>query len=290
MPELPEVQTIVNDLRPLLLKKSIAKLEVLDNRLNQLSQPEQFNLIIHQTISDLSRRAKNLVISLANGHYLVIHLKMTGQLIWQADKKWLAGGHPTKDLADSAQPLWPNKATRAIISLSDNSRLFFNDTRKFGWLKLMDQEQWTNYQRHLGIEPLDKNFSLTTLTNIIQKRPRSIIKSLLLDQSQIVGLGNIYVDESLFVSNISPLRRAGSLKPSEITKLHRGIINILKQAILNRGTSFSDYRDGRGQRGNFSQQLQVYGRGHQSCLKCGQPIAKIKLVGRGTHYCTNCQK
>ena len=290
MPELPEVQTIVNDLKPLLVNKSIVRLQVLDSRLQNLAETNNRTLITNHKITDLSRRAKNLVIQLANRHYLVVHLKMTGQLIWLNQQKWLAGGHPTKDLSALAKPHWPNKSTRLIIELSDGSRLFFNDTRKFGWLKLMDVQHWQNYQASLGIEPLDPAFSLDKLQEAIRRHPRAKIKALLLDQRQIVGLGNIYVDESLFAARIRPDRLAGQVKPAEITRLHDSIVKVLTQAIASRGTSFSDYRDGQGRRGNFSEQLRVYGRDRQPCYHCGGTVQKMKLAGRGTHFCPNCQK
>ncbi|NCU44446.1 DNA-formamidopyrimidine glycosylase [Candidatus Falkowbacteria bacterium] len=289
MPELPEVQTIINDLRPLLLNKSIAQILIIDQRLNNLTKNRNQSLIINQPIVDLFRRAKNLVIQLANNYYLVIHLKMTGQLVWTGNSQWLAGGHPTKDLSN-IQPQWPNKSTRAILKLSDQSQLFFNDIRKFGWLKLMNAKEWMDYQAPLGLEPLGPDFSLLSLKLILQKKAKTKLKSLLLDQHYLVGIGNIYADESLFAARLKPDRLAGSLKALEIKKLYQAIISILTRAVAARGTSFSDYRDGRGKLGNFLQKLQVYGRSKQNCLVCGQPINKIKLAGRGTHFCSNCQK
>lgn len=290
MPELPEVQTIVNDLKPLLVNKYIARLQILDGRLESLSAEQSLPLIIGQPIINIFRRAKNLVIELANNCYLVIHLKMTGQLVWVSGQQWLAGGHPTKDLSDSDQISWPNKSTRLIIELSDQARLFFNDSRKFGWVKLMNQQEWLSYQVPLGIEPLSSNFSWIDLRSILEKRPKTKIKQLLLDQHCLAGIGNIYADESLFAAGIRPSRLAGTLTVIEIKQLHQSIIKILAAAVAYRGTSFSDYRDGRGQSGNFSQKLQVYGRSQQECLICGQPVSKTKLAGRGTHFCSNCQK
>jgi formamidopyrimidine-DNA glycosylase len=290
MPELPEVQTIVNDLKPLLVNKYIARLQILDGRLESLSAEQSLPLIIGQPIINIFRRAKNLVIELANNCYLVIHLKMTGQLVWVSGQQWLAGGHPTKDLSDSDQISWPNKSTRLIIELSDQARLFFNDSRKFGWVKLMNQQEWLSYQAPLGIEPLSSNFSWIDLRSILEKRPKTKIKQLLLDQHYLAGIGNIYADESLFAAGIRPSRLAGTLTAIEIKQLHQSIVKILTAAVAYRGTSFSDYRDGRGQSGNFSQKLQVYGRAKQNCLICGQPINKTKLAGRGTNFCPNCQK
>ncbi len=290
MPELPEVQTIANDLKPLLVNKYIARLQILDSRLENLNTKQSWQLIIGQPIINISRRAKNLIIELANDYRLVVHLKMTGQLVWVGGEQWLAGGHPTKDLSSSNRISWPNKSTRLIIELSDHARLFFNDSRKFGWVKLMNEQEWSNYQEPLGIEPLSADFSASVLQSILHKKPRTKIKQLLLDQYCLAGIGNIYADESLFASRIRPSRLAGTLTVTEIKKLHQSIVKILTAAIDYRGTSFSDYRDGRGQSGNFSQKLQVYGRSKQDCLICGQPIEKIKLAGRGTHFCSNCQK
>ncbi len=290
MPELPEVQTIVNDLQPLIMNKYIIRLQILDSRLKNLNTKPSLQLIIGQPITNIFRRAKNLVIELANNYYLVVHLKMTGQLIWTSNDQWLAGGHPTTDLLSSNQASWPNKSTRLIIELSNHDRLFFNDSRKFGWVKLMNKQEWLQYQTRLGIEPLSSNFSWTDLQLILKKKPTTKIKQVLLDQHCLAGIGNIYADESLFAAGIKPSRPAGTLTMIEIKKLHSSIVKILTTAVAYRGTSFSDYRDGRGQSGNFSQQLQVYGRSKQNCLVCGQPLNKIKLAGRGTHFCPNCQK
>ncbi len=286
MPELPEVQTIVNDLQQTLLNKKIVQIEVLDNRLIFLKNSP---VLLEQKIISITRRAKHLVFLLVNNNYLVIHLKMTGQLIWLSNGEWLAGGHPTKDLSQKNNH-WPNKSTRVIFKFSDNSQLFFNDTRRFGWIKLMPPLEWQNYQERLGIEPLDGQLTVDFLQKLIHKHPRSKIKTLLLNQQYLVGLGNIYVDESLFAARIRPDRLAISLNKNELKLLQKNIIAILKTAITLRGTSFSDYRDSRGQQGNFSQKLQVYGRDKQACCRCGQPLQKIKLNGRGTHFCPICQK
>lgn len=286
MPELPEVQTIVNDLNKLLLNKKIVQVEILDNRLALLKKT---NNLLNQSIIKITRRAKHLLFLLANDHYLVIHLKMTGQLIWLSNGEWLAGGHPTKDLINNTNH-WPNKSTRVIFSFSDGTQLFFNDIRRFGWIKLMTTLEWQNYQQKLGIEPLDGQLTVDFLQKLTQRHSRSKIKTLLLNQQHLVGLGNIYVDESLFATRIRPDRLAGSLNSVELRALQKNIIAILKLAISKRGTSFSDYLDSRGQKGNFSEKLQVYGRAKKPCYHCGQPLEKIKLNGRGTHFCPICQK
>ncbi|HNW55869.1 MAG TPA: DNA-formamidopyrimidine glycosylase [bacterium] len=289
MPELPEVQTIVNDLNDVLLNKKIVQLKVIDSKLALLKKSSTRERIINQKVINISRRAKNIIFLLANNYRLAVHLKMTGQLIWSKNKQWLAGGHPTKDLAENQQS-WPNKSTRLILNFSNSSQLFFNDTRKFGWVKLMSPEEWQDYQQRLGVEPLTSLFTSKFLADLFKRHPRSKIKTLLLNQQYLVGLGNIYVDESLFAAKILPTRLAHSLKPQEIKALQENIKKILHLAITKRGTSFSDYRDGRGKIGNFSKLLKVYGRSGKPCPICQQPIRKIKLNGRGTHFCPICQK
>lgn len=290
MPELPEVETIVNDLSSLMVNKFIIQIKIIDHKLINLSTKHNQKLIIDQSIKKVSRRAKNIIIHLSNDYRLVIHLKMTGQMIWEGRDHWLAGGHPTNDLSSDIKPTWPNKSTRVIISLSDGSQLFFNDSRRFGWIKLMAEKDWLEYQSKLGIEPLSLDFNDEFLKKFFLNRPKSKVKTLLLEQKRLVGLGNIYVDESLFKSGIRPDRLAKTLTVLEIKRLRKNIINILQQSISQRGTSFSDYRDGRGQTGNFVKQLLVYGRNDKKCLRCNNLIKKIKLNGRGTHFCPNCQK
>lgn len=290
MPELPEVETIVNDLESLLVNKFIIQINIIDHKLINLSTKHNQQLIIKQLIKKVFRRAKNIIIQLSNDYKLVIHLKMTGQMIWENNYHWLAGGHPTTDLSSKTKPLWPNKSTRVVFKLSDGSQLFFNDIRRFGWIKLMNEKDWLDYQSKLGIEPLSSDFNNEFLKKLFTDRPKTKIKALLLEQKKLVGLGNIYVDESLFKSGIKPDRLAGTLTISEIKRLKTSIVDILQQSIKQRGTSFSDYRDGRGQTGNFVKQLMVYGRSGQKCLICNNLIKKIKLAGRGTHFCPNCQK
>jgi formamidopyrimidine-DNA glycosylase len=290
MPELPEVETIVNDLSLLIVNKFIIQIKIIDHKLINLTTKHNQKLIINQSIKQVYRRAKNIIIHLSNNYRLVIHLKMTGQMIWQGHDRWLAGGHPTNDLSSDIKPTWPNKSTRAIISLSDGSQLFFNDSRRFGWIELMIEKDWLDYQSKLGIEPLSLDFNDKFFKKFFLDRPKSKVKTLLLEQKRLVGLGNIYVDESLFKSAIRPDRLAETLTILEIKNLRKNIINILQQSINQRGTSFSDYRDGRGQIGSFIKQLQVYGRSGKKCLHCNNLIKKIKLNGRGTHFCPNCQK
>ena len=282
MPELPEVETIVRDLQPLVNKK-IKDLSCSNSKTLNLPVVKFKQQVLNLPLQSINRLGKHLVISLPN-KYLVIHLKMTGQLIWRRGRQTVVGGHPIINQGESL----PNRFTRVILTLSDNSQLFFN-VRKFGWWHLLTPKQWLDYVQKFGVEPLTKQFSLAVFNNILQSRARSKIKSILLDQHKILGIGNIYADESLFLAGIKPQRLASSLTQLEIKKLWQAISKVLRWSIKHRGTSFNDYVDARGQSGNFVEKLQVYGRQNQFCYQCGQTITKIKLAGRGTHYCQQCQ-
>ena len=275
MPELPEVETLKRELARALTGKKIKRFH-----------SEKFSLPLSgKKIKAVNRRAKILSLELSSGELLLIHLKMTGQLIfYPASGQSVMGGHPTPP-ADG-----PTKHTRAKFDFTDGSRLHFNDLRKFGWLKLFSASEAEKiFDRH-GPEPLGRNFSSTVLTQIIRRYPRRRIKQLLLDQSLIAGLGNIYVDEACFLSGILPDRLAATLTDHEIIKLHQAIIAVLKLSIAKKGTSARNYRRSNGGKGGMVAHLKVYGRANQACQNCGQPIKKIKLNGRGTHFCVRCQK
>lgn len=230
--------------------------------------------------------------------YLLIHLKMTGQLILDKGGRQLAGGHSLSEKSFSAAigGTLPNQHTRAIFTLQNKSlnqgkscRLFFNDLRKFGYLKIVKKSELQKIvAASYGPEPLAPEFTWEYLQHLLKNRQASI-KALLLNQKLIAGLGNIYVDEALFVAGILPDRKAGKLKGVEIKKLWLAIKKIIEKAIVSRGTTFSNYVDSFGKKGNFSRLLKVYGRGGQPCRNCGQLLTKKKLAGRGTHFCSVCQ-
>lgn len=275
MPELPEVETLKRELARVLPGKQIkqftsAKFAGLKKKL------------VGQQIASVSRRAKVLIFELADRRklaadsYLLIHLKMTGQLVHGE----IIGGHP----AD------PAKHTRAIFTFTDGSQLLFNDLRKFGWLKLINREELEAWLARLGREPLSKHFTLEHFHSLLERYPKRKLKQFLLDQTLIAGLGNIYVDEACFLAGILPTRPVGSLTKSEIAKLHQAIIAVLKLSIRKKGTSFRNYRRAGGELGGMVPHLQVYGRGGKNCKICEQIIQKIKLNSRGTHYCPQCQK
>jgi len=288
MPELPEVETIRRDLVGSALRKKIKEVKILSAKTVSPSPKQFLSRLTGQSFVDIDRLGKLLIFSLSDQkHFLLIHLKMTGQLIYSGHNKLIAGGHSLK--AGNIEGKFPNKSTRAYFIFSDQSQLFFNDQRRFGYLKIVDANELDRIRQKYGIEPLTVNFTLKNFLEVIKGRTKNI-KALLLDQSLVSGLGNIYVDESLFASGIRPSRRASSLTRSEIERLYSVIERLIKQAIKHRGTTFNNYRDAQGKKGNFVSKLQVYGRGKEKCLKCGGIIKKVKIAGRGTHYCPHCQK
>ncbi len=292
MPELPEVETIRRDLVAKVTKKLITAVEILSLKSAHNSAAFFKKNLIKQNFDKIERRGKLLIFNINNNRFLLIHLKMTGQLIYLDNKTKVAGGHSlsNQSFSEAIGGELPNRFTRVIISFDNGSQLFFNDLRKFGYLKIVDKKDLDNIiERNYGIEPLAKEFTWLNFKTIFTNR-RTNVKALLLNQKLIAGLGNIYVDESLFLAGIKPQRLANSLTEKEIKKLYQIIPRVIERAIDSRGTTFSNYVDSRGKKGNFSNRLKVYGRSGEVCYKCKKKVLKVKLAGRGTHYCPNCQK
>jgi formamidopyrimidine-DNA glycosylase len=287
MPELPEVETIRRDLAARIINQPIAAVHLLASKTAQ--NPAAFfkKSLVGKKFLNISRRGKLLIFQITANSFLLIHLKMTGQLIYLDKKVKIAGGHSLKE--QNLEKL-PSKHTRAIIEFKNSGRLFFNDLRRFGYLKIVSALELEKILKlNYGPEPLTKEFTFTNFKNILTGR-RLKIKVLLLNQKLIAGLGNIYVDESLFAARINPERIASRIKPAEIKKLYQAINQVIKRAIKYRGTTFNNYVDSRGEKGSFSSFLKVYGRAGEKCINCGRPIQKKKIAGRGTHYCASCQK
>jgi len=288
MPELPEVETIVQQLNSKLSGKKITAIEVKVSKMVNLSVAKFKKGLVGKKIKKVGRRAKMIIVSLAGDKYLLIHLKMTGQLIYQQKGGNIAavGGHPMpgglKDL--------PNKFTHIIFAFNDGSDLFYNDVRKFGWMKLADKAGLDTTCATYGIEPFTKNYTLNNFEIVLARYPKRKIKQLVLDQKLIAGVGNIYIDEACFCAKIKPTRIVGSLKPKEIKDLFGCLAKVMKLSIQKGGTSVDTYVQSDGSRGGFALYLKVYGRAGEKCKRCGGKIAKIKLNGRGTHYCPDCQK
>lgn len=292
MPELPEVEIITRGLEKKIWGKVIDKIEVRADKLFHGSRED----VVGKKITSIERHAKMIEIDLSEGKALLIHLKMTGQLIFdpstssgQANKAdRVAGGHPSRDwVADL-----PNKFTHVIFYFKDGSVLYFNDLRKFGYVKVYDQQQLKNTRelKDLGPDPFTQNLTAEYLMKIISKRPRMKIKQIITDQTVIAGIGNIYADESLFCAKISPLRPAKDVSRSELQKLISCIRSVLKKALELGGSSENTFVNVEGQKGQMQDHFQIYRRTGQDCPhSCGK-VKRVVVGGRGTHFCPVCQK
>lgn len=286
MPELPEVETIRRDLSKEIIGKTIAEVKVLSPK--QVSPKDIVKRLNGLKVERLLRRAKLIIFELSDGNFLVIHLKLTGQLIYHEKNGGIkaVGGHPIKQDLSTL----PNKFTRAIFTFSDDSHLFFNDLRKFGYLKYTNKNELEQIKNEYGIEPLEKDFTLEKFKELLSRRPKMKIKQFLMEQSLIAGLGNIYADEICFSAGVRPQRLAGSLSGEEKKKMWRAIPKILEKSLEKRGTSADMYVDAYGRKGGYLSSLAVYGREGEPCKKCGAKIVRLTLAGRGAHYCPRCQK
>lgn len=281
MPELPEVETI-----KLFLDRNIPGLKIESvNVLNEKSFLGDPRLILNKTIKSVERRAKVLRIRFEEIE-LLIHLKMSGQMIFVGKEKHI-GGHPTKDMFGDL----PNKSTRVIFNLSDGSTLYFNDQRKFGWIRVVTSNKLDSdkFISSLGPEPLEENFSREILKNNLLRRKKTPIKVALLDQEIIAGVGNIYACEACFIARIDPRVRIEEMGDEEFRAIHRGVVEALRSGVKYGGSSKTHFADPEGKKGLFLDYAFVYGREKLSCKQCGTPIEKIKLGGRGTFYCPKCQ-
>ncbi len=286
MPELPEVETIRRDLVSRIVNKKIASVEVKKPKLVKNKLKDFINALKGNKIRDIKRRAKLLVFVLSDNKYLLIHLKMTGQLIFCQGKAITGGGHP---FAVSKDWQLPNKYSHVIFTFSNNSQLFFNDLRQFGYLKIVEEKELLKILNDYGIEPLTADFTLKNFKNILSKS-RTAIKTLLMDQKQIAGLGNIYASEVCFSAKVKPDRPANTLKEKEIKDLYRACNLILKKAIAKRGTTVNNYVDASNRQGSFAKLLQVYGRAGRKCRRCKKgTIVKTRINNRSAYYCNYCQ-
>lgn len=267
MPELPEVQTVVNHIRPMIIGKRLMTVKpIWKKTLHNFNEDEIDGKNNNNEIIDVYRRAKFIIIELTN-KIIAVHLRMTGKLYI------------------SKKSTYP-KYARAVLEFDDNESLIFEDVRKFGRIYLYDDLKIID-SRH-GPEPLDKDFTVGLFKGMIKSRNRNI-KALLLDQSFLSGLGNIYVDESLWKSGIHPNSISSSIPVTKISILHENIQSTLRNAILKKGTTIIDFSVN-GESGKYANDLSIYGKNNQSCFRCNSKIIKLKVAGRGTYVCTKCQK
>jgi formamidopyrimidine-DNA glycosylase len=271
MPELPEVETIRRDLESRVVGRRITRVHIPPDRVPVVKGMEEAAFregVAGARIEAVSRRGKYLLLALGGGASLVIHLRMTGALLHRRPEA----------------P--PDPYLRAVLSLDDGSELRFSDLRKFGGLWLADDP--AAVLPRLGPEPLDDGFSPGYLAGALAGR-RAPVKSVLLDQGCLAGVGNIYADEALFAAGIDPRGRAADLPPAAVRRLHAAVRGVLLRGIESRGASFRDYIDADGREGNMQMHVRVFRRTGKPCYACATPIERVKVGGRATHFCPRCQ-
>ncbi len=285
MPELPEVETVKIGLQKLIVSKVISSIST-DWQKSFPNDTRVVNkFILNHKIKNVRRRGKVLIIDLDSGYSIMTHLKMTGQLVYVGSARFGAG-HPTDSLVGGL----PDKSTRVIIQFSDKTHLYFNDQRKFGWMKvLMTQDiQFDKFITKLGPEPLEKSTTSKDFINRITGRSTTI-KAALLDQSTVAGIGNIYADESLFASKIHPAEKVHNLNDLQLMELWKQIKYVLNLSIAKGGSTDRNYVNAEGKKGSYIEFAKVFRREGRPCYVCGSIIIKTRVASRGTHLCPNCQ-
>lgn len=285
MPELPEVETVRRGLERLIVGKTITSISH-DNPKsfpNPISEVDEF--MIGARVSAVRRRAKVLLIDLSSSYTLVTHLKMTGQLVYVGGERFGAG-HPN----DSLVGVLPDKSTRVTVTFDDGI-LFFNDQRKFGWMRLIPtiSVPEIDFMKRVGPEPLEDEFTADVLYERLQRRKNTTIKAALLDQSVVAGIGNIYADESLWGAKIHPATLVGAIQASSIEHLVSEIKGVMLLSIEKGGSTDRNYVNAEGKRGSYIDFARVFRRENLPCPRCGTTIIKTRVAGRGTHLCPSCQ-
>lgn len=327
MPELPEVETIRRGLEKLITGRGVVSVSFDWAKSFPNSQTDVDAFLTGATISEIRRRAKVLLIDLDTKYTLVIHLKMTGQLVFVGQKQQtrstkleargkseirntktsdsfessasnlefaeskelrFGAGHPNDSLIGEL----PDKSTRVILTFSDGSKLFFNDQRKFGWMRLMPTVEVPNidFMKKVGPEPLNDDFTSDVFIQRIRKRANTSIKAALLDQTVLAGIGNIYADESLWGAKIHPASKVADVSDASLKKLHGDIKYVLQLSIEKGGSTDRNYVNSEGRRGSYIDFARVFRREKLPCPRCGTIIEKSKVAGRGTHTCPRCQR
>jgi formamidopyrimidine-DNA glycosylase len=287
MPELPEVETVRRGLANLIIGKEVVSETHNTDKGFPNTTDDVKNFLIGATIVDVQRRAKVLMITLSTEYTLLIHLKMTGQLVFVGDTRFGAG-HPNDSLINEL----PDKSTRVELTFSDGSKLFFNDQRKFGWMRLMPTIEIPNidFMRKVGPEPLADDFSPTEFMQRFQRRAKTNIKAAILDQTVVAGVGNIYADESLWGAKLHPQRLVGSVSEQEFTTLFHELREVMNLAVEKGGSSNHTYVNAEGKKGSYMDFARVFRREGLPCPRCGTIIEKLRVAGRGTHICPHCQQ
>jgi formamidopyrimidine-DNA glycosylase len=273
VPELPEVETVRRRLAPVLEGRVFERVEITDPRLTRPLDPlEVAGELEGERVAVVDRRGKYLIVRFESGRALLVHLRMTGSFL-----------HSANGLADDAH-------RRAVVRLDDGSDVAYRDVRRFGtWLLLEPEEVEAYVDERVGREPLAEAYRAKHLAEKLHGR-RAPIKAAILDQRTVAGVGNIYADEALWRARIHPLTPAAALGPEEVKALYRGVRESLRAGIRRQGSTLRDYRLPNGEEGGAQHEFKVYGRGGEPCERCGTPIDKIRVAGRGTWYCPTCQR
>jgi len=308
MPELPEVETIKRGLEKKIIGLTIQKIQVLSAKsflgnsnqveglqiegiwrrakmlgidLRPVSPGETRNLKIKKESGDSSATPQN-----DKGLTLLFHLKMSGQLIYEDEKRFI-GGHPTQDMLGKM----PNSHTRVIFSFADDSHLYFNDMRRFGWVRIVDREQVTGDSalKNLGPEPLEKGFTWQILKSNLLKHKSQPVKVAIMDQSVVAGVGNIYSNEACFLAKIDPRMKVATLTDDRFQALYCGVVGALREGIKYKGSTRAHFVDAQGRKGYFLDYAKVYWKEGYPCQGCAGKVQKITLGGRGTYFCPKCQ-
>jgi formamidopyrimidine-DNA glycosylase len=274
MPELPEVETVRCRLAPLLEGRRFDRVRIGDPRLTRpLDREEVARKLEGEIVDQLDRRGKYLIVRFRSGRALLIHLRMTGSLLH----------------TPPGMPLPEDPYRRAVVTLDDGSDVAYRDVRRFGtWLLLEPEEVESYVDTRVGREPLGHAYKAKHLAEKLQRR-KAPVKAAILDQRTVAGVGNIYGDEALWRARVHPLTPASELTPDEVRALHRGIRRALEHGIARQGSTLRDYRLPDGGSGAMQHEFKVYGRDGEPCERCGTPIEKIRVAGRGTWYCPTCQ-
>jgi len=289
MPELPEVETVKRGLSQLLIGKKISSVDYDWNKSFPNAEADVQTFLLNAEMVSVRRRAKVLLIDLDTEYTLVTHLKMTGQLVFRSPDAVFGAGHPSASLVGEL----PDKSTRVTLGFTDGSQLFFNDQRKFGWMRLMPtpEVEELDFFRKVGPEPLSADFSWKDLRERLQRRANTSIKAALLDQTVIAGIGNIYADESLWGAKIHPATPVKKLSPAKIRLLYEELVFVLELAIEKGGSTDKNYVNAEGKRGSYLSFARVFHRQGQACPRHPDTtILKIRVAGRGTHICPKCQR
>lgn len=312
MPELPEVETVRRGLERLIIGKIIKKVTVDSPKSFPNAPADVEHFLIGAEVTNVRRRAKVLLIELDTAYVLMIHLKMTGQLVYvgsiyshrhsirsqesegtaesdgEQEKERFGAGHPTASLVGEL----PDRSTRVIIGFGDGSHLYFNDQRKFGWIKLLPSIELPNidFMKKVGPEPLEADFTWQEFAERFKRRAKTSIKAALLDQTVVAGVGNIYADESLWGAKIHPKRFVWTITSDEFHALYNELRSVMNTAIEKGGSTDKNYVNAEGKRGSYLSFAHVFRREGKPCPRCGTIIIKFKAAGRGTHICPFCQQ